>query len=137
MLLECEPFFRLTAYCLLLTCRVPPDHLTGYGELAKGDSFSDPGNHRGTFGSAVCLLLTAYCLLLFHCVISLRHSICLEGITVRIFAANAPPPHLQRRYVDGDDEQLSQLAGRRLQRTHAVPGVLRALEKQASVSPRV
>ena len=62
MLLECEPFFRLTAYCLLLTCRVPPDHLTGYGELAKGDSFSDPGNHRGTFGSAVCLLLAAYCL---------------------------------------------------------------------------
>jgi hypothetical protein len=81
------------------------------------------------------VLPPAYCFL--HPAIPLRLSVWLEGITVGILAANAPPPHLERRHVDGDDEQFAQVAGGRLERTHAVPGMVRALEKQAAISPRV
>jgi len=56
--------------------------------------------------SAHCPLHTAH--------FALRRSISLEGITVRILAADTPPPHLESRHVDSDDEQFPQVAGRRL-----------------------
>jgi hypothetical protein len=36
----------------------------------------------------------------------IRHSVFLDGITVRIFAANAPQPLLQCQHVDSDGEQF-------------------------------
>jgi hypothetical protein len=67
----------------------------------------------------------------------MRHFLVLERITVGILAPHAPPEHLNRRRVDRDDEELSQVAGRRFQRPDAVPGMRRPLEKQASISPGV
>jgi len=61
----------------------------------------------------------------------------LEGVTVGILAANSSPPYLESRYIDGDDEKFSQVVGRSLERTYPVPGMVRALEKQAAISPRV
>src|SRR5271157_5725802 len=59
----------------------------------------------------------------------MRHFWILERIPVGILAAYAPPEHLNRRRVDRDDEELSQVAGRRFQRPNAVPGMGRPLEK--------
>ena len=67
----------------------------------------------------------------------MRHYWILERITVGILAAHTPPEHLNRRHVDRDDEELSQVSGRRFQWPDAVPGMRRPLEKKASISPGV
>src|SRR5208337_1981110 len=57
---------------------------------------------------------------------------------VRILTAHAPPPHLECGDVDRHDEELAVDVGpRRLKRPDAMPGMLRALEKQAAVLPQV
>ena len=45
----------------------------------------------------------------------MRHVLILERITVGILATHAPPEHLNRRRVHRDDEELSQVSGRRFQ----------------------